>query len=766
MNWLNKANRGVSIRVVLRISLLVSLWASLILAPTSVVRAELTVVERSNIPNPMTYLGSEACKTCHENEYSEWKTSQHFQAMSHASEETVLADFNDVEFIFDGKVNRFFKKGEEFWVNIMGRNGVFHDYQIKYTFGVYPLQQYMVEFEDGRVQLIPFTWDSRTHEEGGQRWYHLYPNLTSETDEFFWLNQGQNWNYMCADCHSTNLRKNYDKDTNRYNTTWSEISVGCEACHGEGSLHSQWVSALEAGLETSGITNKGFDRDLSKVVSQWDYQQGKSTFVPVDHQETDLVRTCAQCHSRRTLIAENDDHVRGDFLDRHLLTLVNSELYHKDGQIYDENYVYGSFMQSKMHQAGVTCTNCHNPHSGKTIAPEPALCYQCHSPADYTPEKHSKHSSGLGENSCSSCHMVEELYMQVDRRKDHGWHIPRPDLSVQLGTPNACTSCHEDKDNKWALEAVTEWFPDSKIRSQPHFAHAFYAADNGDKNSADLLYDVVNDVSQPAIIRASALERMQAIPQQKTIEAIQQSVKDEDAMVRLGAIHASQSLPGNYKWPLLNPLLADPVLSIRIEAAAAFIIVWQELTPEQQKLVMPSLKEYEQTQLFLSDRGAGRTNLGNLYRAWQKYDEALAEYKGSIDVEPFYSPAYVNLADLYRKLNNNSASLNALLAGREVLPKEAALAFATGLAYVRVKDLSQAVRHLEDATQLDSQNAHYYFVLGLALEGSDVSRAKAKLKQAYMLSGDERHLQTLCDFRHRHEGMDIDTCIAKEGALK
>lgn len=233
------------------------------------------------------FIGSESCIDCHKEAVDAWQGSDHDMAMKHADKSSVFGDFNDATFEFEGKTNRFFQKGKEYWVNIEGPDGQFHDYKISYTFGFEPLQQYMVEFDDGRIQLIPFAWDSRHKNQGGQRWYHLYPDM-EKTDEFYWTNTGQNWNFMCADCHSTNVQKNYDSEKNSYETSWSEINVSCEACHGPASEHIKWSKKQEGSI---GL-HYGFDRDLSKSVKEWVFKQGSSILQPKAIRKTDQITVC------------------------------------------------------------------------------------------------------------------------------------------------------------------------------------------------------------------------------------------------------------------------------------------------------------------------------------------------------------------------------------------------------------------------------------------------------------------------------------------
>ncbi|MBN4055137.1 deca-heme c-type cytochrome, partial [bacterium AH-315-K03] len=314
------------------------------------------------------YVGSKACESCHQSQSDKWQGSHHEMSMRHATTQSVKGNFNNQSFSSSNKQGQFYKKADEYWVNLSDPDGKLKDYQIKYTFGVEPLQQYMVEFDDGRVQLIPFAWDTREAKKGGQRWFDLYPESSQKHQEFFWTNTGQNWNYMCADCHSTHVKKNFTVKDNTYNTTFSEINVGCEACHGPASKHMAW-----AKHPNDKLINAGFNRHLGKVVSNWKPIAGKTTLVaeitPSSNPSQQTV-VCAQCHSRHVQISEND-YVKSDALgDRYLLNLIDANRYYPDGQVYDEDYVYGSFLQSKMHKNGVVCSNCHDPHSAKLTLPK------------------------------------------------------------------------------------------------------------------------------------------------------------------------------------------------------------------------------------------------------------------------------------------------------------------------------------------------------------------------------------------------------------
>ncbi|PSW13173.1 deca-heme c-type cytochrome [Photobacterium rosenbergii] len=698
----------------------------------------------------LDYVGSEACAECHAEQTKAWQGSHHEMAMKHATPESVMANFSDQKLEHKGKSNRFFKKGDEYWVNIAGADQQFSDFKISYTFGVYPLQQYMVEFPDGRIQLIPFAWDSRPPEKGGQRWFHLYPDATP-VDEFYWTNTGQNWNFMCADCHSTNLKKNYDTKADTYQTTWSEINVGCEACHGPASGHIDYVTEHDGAVPASHSAElMGFERDLTVSVKQWVAKEGHKTLQPASIVPTDQIQTCAQCHSRRTQLNETADHVKGSFLDKYRLSLITPDLYYHDGQIYDEDYVYGSFLQSRMAEKGVTCTNCHDPHSAKLKIPEETVCSQCHVSPEYTSSKHTLHSEGTEAAKCTTCHMPETTYMQIDPRRDHSWHIPRPDISKHINTPNVCTGCHEEKTDQWADKTLAKHFPNSTYRNQQHFGVAFYADSIGHKAAPDALSYTAQDSSLSDIIRASAVLRMAGNTGQNTLVALARAVKHDSELIRLGAIEGSAGYGWPERWQILSPLLTDPVLSVRTETAATLVVHWPQMNLLQKDSLNKPLQEYIEIQQFNADRGFGRTNLGNVYRAMGDVDEAVSWYQGAIGIEPYFANSYVNLADLYRSQNEEGLALEVLQQGMKAQPNDSTLPYSAGLAYLRAGEMQQAKSLLKTAAEMAEGNSHYWYVYGLALEKTDVLAASKAINTAFELSGNPQHLYAQCEVLARN----------------
>ncbi|WEM43997.1 multiheme c-type cytochrome [Photobacterium sp. DA100] len=723
----------------------------------------------------VNYVGSEACIDCHNRQVEAWRGSHHEMAMKHATATSVLGNFSDQSLQHDGKTNRFFSKNGEYWVNIAGADQKFADFKISYTFGVYPLQQYMVEFPDGRIQLIPFAWDSRAPEKGGQRWFHLYPELTP-ADEFYWTNAGQNWNFMCADCHSTNIKKNYNEGSNSYDTTWSDINVGCEACHGPASGHIDYIArgkGEQSTSESEGLMDArqvGFTRDLGVQVKQWVAREGDKTLQPQLIEPTEQTQTCAQCHSRRTQLNQTADHVKGSFLDRYRLSLITPELYYHDGQIYDEDYVYGSFLQSRMAQKGVTCTNCHDPHTAKLTVAEEAVCSQCHVSPEYASSEHTLHQPGTEAAKCTTCHMPETTYMQIDPRRDHSWHVPRPDLSQHIKTPNVCTGCHQDKTNLWADKELGKRFPNSAYRHQQHFGVAFYADSINHQAAPDALSYTAQDSSLSDIIRGSALSRMAGNTGQNTLVALARAVKHDSELIRLGAIEGASGYGWPERWQILSPLLTDPVLAVRTETAGALVEFWQQMPLQQRDRLNGPLQEYIEIQKFNADRGFGRTNLANVYRAMGEMDKAVLWYQGAIEVEPYFANSYVNLADLYRSQNNDELALQVLQQGMEAQPNDSALPYSAGLALLRTGKAGKANQYLKRAAEKAVGNAHYWYVYGLALEKSDVLASSRALSSAFDISGNPQHLYAQCEVLARNYQLgevaaEFESCTQQLGQI-
>ncbi len=368
-------------------------------------------------PKPLaaaTYVGEARCAECHAEQVNAWKTSHHAQAMQVANDSTVLGGFNDAHFTKDGVTSRFFKKDGKFYIHSDGPDGEPRDFDVPYTFGLYPLQQYLVPFPNGRMQSFAIAWDSRTKEHEGQRWFHLYPDQKiTHADPLHWTGRNQTWNYMCADCHSTNLRKNYDLAKDSYATTWSEVDVSCESCHGPGSNHVTWAQSHPKGSYKANGGSNGLTVDLKPASGTWavsDPDKGTMHWKGATRSHNEI-NTCAPCHSRRHPIT-SDAQPGQPFLDAYVPSLLEEGVYYPDGQILEEDYEWGSFLQSKMYHEGVTCSDCHDPHTAK-LPPVNlnAVCGKCHSMTKFGGEQHTHHNAGQHRRPvCELSHANENLH--------------------------------------------------------------------------------------------------------------------------------------------------------------------------------------------------------------------------------------------------------------------------------------------------------------------------------------------------------------------
>ena len=711
-----------------------------------------------------TFVGSETCAGCHQAEAELWHGSHHEQAMVHATEKSVLGDFNDAGFDYYGVHSRFFRKDGKFLVETDGSDGKLATFEVKYTFGVFPLQQYLIEFPDDRIQALSIAWDSRPKDRGGQHWFHLYPNEEIKHDDILhWTKLNQNWNFMCSECHSTGVKKNYDAASDRFDTKWAEISVGCETCHGQGSRHVAWAHDQRSRWPFGKHEDKSeglvvrFDERRNAT---WGHDP--ATGNPQRNVSPAILRkeveTCGLCHARRAEFSEA--WTPGQWLsDTHAVAELSHGLYYADGQMQDEVYNYGSFKQSRMFAAGVTCGDCHDPHSEKLKAPGDGVCLQCHASDKYAAAAHNHHEAVNPPVGCASCHMPTRTYMVVDPRHDHSLRIPRPDLSVKLGTPNACNDCHKDKSAQWAASTVESWHGSDKKGFQ-NYAEAFHAAWSDQPDAARLLAAVFADNNAPAFARASALTDLAPRLSPTNGNLAKVGISDPDPMVRIGALDMLESMPANLIWQLAAPLLSDPSRGVRIRAASLLAAVPTANQPAaDRERFERAAAEFIDAQRLNANRPESRSALGSFYAKRGLSVEAEAEYKAALRLSPQFAPAAINLADLYRGLAREADGETVLRAALVVSPTDAGLHYALGLTLVRLKRSDEALGELRQAAALDTDQARYAYVYAVALHSAGHrSEAVATLNDNFARHPDDRDtLMALISFSR--EAGDIGSAL-------
>jgi tetratricopeptide (TPR) repeat protein len=659
---------------------------------------------------PARLVGSAACASCHAAEHEAWRGSQHARAMQEASPHSVLGDFDGATFRHGGIAHRFFMRDGKFLVRTDGPDGKLADFEVRYTFGLEPLQQYLVELPGGRLQALGIAWDT-----GRKRWFHLYPNERIDyRDELHWTGRQQNWNFMCADCHSIDVRKNYDAATDAFRTTWAEISVGCEACHGPGSAHLEWARARTAD-PAKGLTVALDERRGARWAI--DAKTGSAErSVPRDSARE--IEVCAQCHSRRAQSSEGY-HAGKPFLDYYVPSLLTAPLYHADGQQRDEVYVWGSFLQSRMHAKGVTCADCHEPHGGKLRAGNPdASCLTCHAADRFAVGQHHLHPPASKGASCVACHMPATTYMVVDPRRDHSFRVPRPDLSATLGTPNACNGCHADRTPKWAADAI-EAVHGKARKGYQRFAEALDAGRRNHPAAQSMLAALAMDPAAPGIARATALRELSQHAGREAYAAIEAGAHSADALVRMAVPEAVGGYPPEARARIVAPLLKDRVRAVRM--AAGFALA---------DLPNAVLDEYVAAQRYSAERPESRLNLGLL--ALRRGDPAAAErlYRDALALAPDFAPAYANFADLLRAQGREEEGERVLREGLSRAPRSAELHHALGLLHVRRQRYDAGLAALAQAARLAPENARYQYVHAVALHDRGKPREAVKVLEA------------------------------------
>ena len=652
-----------------------------------------------------TYAGSQTCGQCHREAFAQWQQSHHGQAMAHPTPETVKGDFTERDLTLRGQRIGFTQKDDHFAMRLDGADGELESFRVAYTFGTAPLQQYLTDMGDGHLQALPVVWDTR---QGGRGWYHLQEETIGQPDDVLhWTASGQNWNHMCADCHSTAVTKGFEEVSNTFATRFAEVSVGCEACHGPGAAHSE-------------------------SPSQFSVVRLRDPKTRMD--------VCASCHSRRSQVAEGFTP-ESRLLDHYVPSLLDEGLYFADGQILDEVFVYGSFVQSKMHHAGVTCGDCHAPHSARLLREDNEVCTVCHSPGGssrfpslqakvYDSPEHHFHASDalaggvarvVGSGSaCVDCHMTARVYMGIDDRRDHSFRLPRPDLSSALGVPNACNGCHKDRSRDWATQQLAARFG---AKSNDHFAYALDAARRGKQSARTPLMNVVSDEQLPGIVRATGLSLLgryagqgqsQGQIQYRT-EPLRHGLQDADPLVRLGALRGL-SATGTGSWQALVPVLNDPLRGLRFAAVSALLPIYPQLPPSARGMMDTATDEYLEYLKANADRAESLTSRALVHQARGDIKAAEADLLQALQRNPAWVPGLVNLADLYRATGRDVMAGGLLRQALALSPESGQVRVAMALWQVRQGKLTQGIETLAAGQAqglvqgLDSGSAYIYAV--------------------------------------------------------
>ena len=651
----------------------------------------------------VAYVGDQSCKQCHITEFKEWKQSHHYMSMLPPNDSTVKGDFNNITFTADGVTSRFFKKGNKFFINTEGDDGKNHDFEVKYIFGFTPLQQYLIEFPGGRMQVPRLSWDVNK-----KKWFNQYAGQKIPSHDWLhWTGNAQNWNTMCATCHSTNLQKNYDVTTDTYKTTYSVINVSCESCHGAGKQHVDFMNG--------------------------DYKSGKKvagSFLKLDNRssQTEQLNTCAPCHARISEL--NGSHIESkEIMDNYIPQIPDTEFYHADGQVDDEDYIYSSFLQSKMFAKGVKCSDCHNPHSTKLKRIGNQTCTQCHLINKYDVPSHTFHPEGTKSAECISCHMPGKLYMGNDLRHDHSFRVPRPDLSVKYGTPNACSNCHKDKSEKVLADAVIKWYgPKRKY----HFSDDLVPGSRLDANSEKHLTNLIDNKFVPKIIKATATFYLGSIPTPTSLNTLLGRLGSKEAQIRYRALRSLASFPADSWSDAVGPFLSDKVRAVRIAAADLYIGIPVEQIPSQYSTALSlAKKELEESLLYQTDFSTGNVMLADYYLKLQDYANAEKFYLRGLKKDSNMNYALLNLSATYNSQGKNKEAMQTLEKAIKNDSKNERIYYNMALLYHEMNNFPAAEKAFAKAVDLKSVNPRVYYNYGLLLN----QNKKFKEAESVLLKG-------------------------------
>ena len=601
----------------------------------------------------------------------------------------------------------------------------------------------------------------------------------SNNEPLHWTSSFYNWNSRCASCHTTGFKKNYNSLNDSYTSEFVENKVGCESCHGKGLQHIKWAKGdTEINIPHGGFSYTIKDNgvwDVINEITQQSKQNTETTEVPeeitqeqpssnMDKRQSTLpralatkirtglsansqIQACAGCHSRRLQLSE---HQAGKvFTDNYMPMLIEQPLYHHDGQIKDEVFVWGSFAQSKMYQAGVVCSNCHNAHSLELKIQGNALCTQCHSPSVYDNSEHHQHLSSSSGAQCVNCHMPDTTYINVDKRRDHSFKIPRPRVSEQTASPDACTTCHMDKTQQWAAENMTKLFGHNL---KPHlYAEVFSKSKTPFHKQTNQLIHIANNPVLPDIIRASAFTHIGASHSQNSVQALKGALKNNSEIIRLGAVRSLSTLPIDLRSSLLLPNLEESSLSVRLEMARQLASL--DLSINNKNLNTGNIEninllfnELISTALYDADTPENQVILANFYTARNQLKKAITHYKTALLLEPHFENALLNLADLYRGLGQDNNALPLLQKATTQHKNSPYAYYALGLLYIRQNNLTAAIKHFQQAIHLDKGNINYVYTYILTLIKADQKQiAKTTILNWQKKHGDKDMIENLND---------------------
>ena len=656
-----------------------------------------------------TYAGSTSCRECHAEEFQSWQNSHHGLAERPVTTSVDGAAFTPSRTFRHGSQQTSVGYTNNAWeVTTLQATNQYETVRVERVLGTEPLRQFLVNFGNGRLQTLEAAYDPRSNE-----WFNVYGTEDRQPGEWgHWTGRGMNWNSMCATCHNTRVRKNYDEATDSYHTAAAESTVGCESCHGPLQAHVEWQQRK----------SKERDPTLRRLTRVQTFDN------------------CGFCHSRRSDLT--GDFKPGDnFFDQmRLATVDGTDIFYADGQVREEDYEFSAFLGSRMHFKGVVCSDCHNPHSAKTVLPGNWLCLRCHNGSqtnapNINPSTHSHHrvfgfdTNGQPTNldllaykpkeiqetggECVNCHMPQTVYMQRHWRHDHGFTIPDPLVTKQSGIPNACNRCHQEKNVDWALEWVQKWYGSKMERPTRIRTQAIVAARAGDVRGRDALLSLLAREEIP-YWRAVATGLLQSWASEPLVrDALLRELTNASGLVREASVRSLEPLletDSERVGTVINQRLDDALRNVRVAAAWA---LRSQLDPRSH-----AASDLLRTLDFNADQPAGQMEKGVYALSHNDRELALAHYLKASEWDPNSALIHNDIGVVLASLGRGKEAVAHLEKACALEPRSAEYRYLLGLAYNETGQAAQTIDALQTAVKLDPRHGRAWYNLGLALNTS------------------------------------------------
>ncbi|QHJ11016.1 Lipopolysaccharide assembly protein B [Paraglaciecola mesophila] len=680
----------------------------------------------AQVSKEANYVGAQACQSCHQSEYDQWRESDHFKAMQAANKGSVLGDFNDTLVTFHDIQTRFFVENGQYKLTTTNKQNKVQTFDVPYTFGFYPLQQYLIDVGEGKLQAFNIAWDSRSKEEGGQRWFHLQPieKITPE-HPFFWQRHFQNWNSRCADCHTTDLKRNFEPKSNTFATQFSEVNVACESCHGPAGQHIKLAKKGELSAQNSGFSQtlpalKNFSFSPNNPIAHVDGKPNNSE-----------INVCARCHSLRTPLEHPfaDSHSQQSFVDDNRLEWIRAPFYHANGSINEEVFVAGSFMQSKMQHAGVTCSNCHNAHTGKVKIQGNGLCLQCHQAETFNSPEHHHHTPQTEGAMCVNCHMPEKTYMGVDDRRDHSFLIPDLSFNSASSEPQTCLACHDKENDHWRQKSEKVWGSNTNTNV---WQTARHQVQDGAPEGLEQAIAFIHNPDNSRLRQASLLADLSLYRSQKGVDIALENLESDSTLLRRAAVESLAILSPQARWQVLSQKLDEPSKSVRFEMARLLTDSLGLLSRSDKAKLLPLLNEYREMLEINADSPITQLAIGNLNTQLGDLAGAEQAYLTAYKIEPSYIPVLIQISEFYRQQGQDEKGASYLTKALNVEPNNAQANHAFGLFKIRQKQYGQALNNLKIAAHSDEAMPSFAYIYSVALDQqSHTNVAISELEKAH-----------------------------------